>query len=116
MLRKAYIYDGKQNDLFLGQVLYNTEKDSYTIEVNKELTLDQLPWMWELIIKKYGSYTFDEYWSKEWIRKRCLPPNRQLIEVTLRSWGLTEYNEFDMTVRTLGRVPYDSIYVKEVFD
>ena len=53
----------------------------------------------------------DKIWDMIWVRQRIIPSDRQNLGQILKDNGLTEYDEYNMLMLTMGRCPQDDYYL-----
>lgn len=91
---------------------YEREKRFYI-----ELPDDADPWETPLLLASFlkkGETTVNSYWSKVWVQQRIVPSDRQNLGQILKDNGLTEYNEYDMLMLTMGKCPQDDYYLVQI--
>ncbi len=97
----------------LGYLLYyETEKRFYI-----ELPEDADPWETPLLLSSFikrGERTVNSYWSKVWVQQRIVPQDRQNIGMVLRDNHLSQYDEFDLLMLTMGRCAQDNYYLAPI--
>ncbi len=99
----------------------NVQKDLayliyYTLEKRFYIELPECTDEWEapLIISSFvkkGEMTVNSYWSKIWVKQRIVPSDRQNIVQVLKDNHLTEYDEFDLLMLSMGRCAQDDYYL-----
>ena len=110
MLKKFLIYDKWLNDKKVGILTYDDNTSEFSIEVDKNLTPQEAPFIFEHFMEK-GQYTIPKEWSLKWVQERIIPSNRQLIGVIMRNLGVPEYTEYNMLIAMGGRCTNDGCYI-----
>lgn len=90
-------------------VYYEGEKRFYI-----ELPDDADPWETPLLLSSFverGERTVNAYWSKLWVQQRIVPSDRQNLGQILRDNGLSEYDEYDLLMLSMGRCAQDDYYL-----
>lgn len=101
-------YDDTNKDL--AYLLYYERSKCFYIE----LPDDADPWETPLILSSFlkkGETTVNSYWSKVWVQQRIIPTDRQNLGQVLKENGLSEYDEYDMLMLSMGRCAQDDYYL-----
>ena len=99
------IFAVKDDDLsgkIVAYLLYYEMPKSFYIELPEDADEWETPLLLASFAKK-GEHTINSYWSKEWVRQRIIPQDRQNIGQVLKENGLECYDEFDLLMLTMGR-------------
>ena len=105
--------DTLSRDLVLGYLIYYENAKAFYIE----LPDDADPWETPLLLSSFvkrGERSVSSYWSRLWVQQRIIPQDRQNIGQVLKENGLTEYDEFQMLMLTMGRCAQDECYLEEI--
>ena len=97
----------------LGYLIYYENAKAFYIE----LPDDADPWETPLLLSSFvkrGERSVSSYWSRLWVQQRIIPRDRQNIGQVLKENGLTEYDEFQMLMLTMGRCAQDECYLEEI--
>lgn len=97
----------------LGYLLYYEKAKAFFIE----LPNDADPWDTPLLLSSFikrGEHTVNAYWSRQWVRQRIVPPDRQNLGQVLKANDMTEYDEFSLLMLANGRCAQDSFYLTEI--
>ena len=74
-------------------------------------------WETPLLLSSFAKrrqHTVNSYWSREWVRQRIVPQDRQNIGQVLKENGLECYDEFDLLMLSMGRCAQDNCYLAEI--
>ena len=85
----------------MGYLIYYENAKAFYIE----LPDDADPWETPLLLSssvKRGERSVSSSWSHLWVQQRIIPRDRQYISQVLKENGLTEYDEFQMLMLTMG--------------
>lgn len=63
---------------------------------------------------KRGEYSVNAHWTREWMRQRIVPEDRQNLGQVLKENGLMEYDELQLLLLADGRCAQDSCYIAPV--
>lgn len=100
-------------DTLLGYLIYYERAKAFYIE----LPDDADPWEIPLLLStfaKRGEHSVGSYWSRLWVQQRIIPQDRQNIGQVLKENGLSEYDELELLLLTMGRCAQDDCYLEEV--
>ena len=103
--------DGAQKDL--AYLLYYEAAKKFYIELPENAD----PWDTPLLLSSFakkGETSVNSYWSREWVRQRIVPTDRQNITQLLRENKLKQYDEFDLLMLSMGRCAQDDYYLTPV--
>lgn len=98
----------KQKDL--AYLIYYEKAKSFYIEVPESISQWEAPMLLASFVKK-GCYSINSYWSKQWVRQRIVPTDRQNLGVVLKDNQLTEYDEYRLLLLGKGRCAQDNCYL-----
>lgn len=104
-------YDNEKKDL--AYLLYYEKGKQFYIELPDDVDEWEAPLLFASFVNK-GERTINSYWSKEWVRQRITPSDRQNISDILRDNKLKEYDEFDLLMLAKGRCAQDDYYLTEL--
>ncbi|MDR0897318.1 MAG: DUF2442 domain-containing protein [Oscillospiraceae bacterium] len=96
-----------------GYLLYYEKAKAFVIE----LPDDADPWGTPLLLSSFlkrGEHTILPYWSRQWVRQRIVPVDRQNLGQILKANGLKAYDEFALLMLANGRCAQDSYYLQEI--
>ncbi len=99
----------------LGYLLYYETEKRFYIELPDDADSWETPLLLASFIKR-GERTVNSYWSKIWVQQRIVPQDRQNIGMVLRDNGLSQYDEFDLLMLSMGRCAQDDYYLVPVDD
>lgn len=99
----------------IGYLMYHTSDNSFNIELSKSLTEQAAPILFASFISK-GKYSIDKHWSKEWVRQRIVPTDRQNLGLVLKENGLKTYDEHKLLMLANGRCAQDECYLSPISD
>ena len=105
--------DTLSQEIVLGYLIYYENAKAFYIE----LPDDADPWETPLLLSSFvkrGERSVSSYWSRLWVQQRIIPRDRQNIGQVLKENGLTEYDEFQMLMLTMGRCAQDECYLEEI--
>ena len=105
--------DTLSQEIVLGYLIYYENAKAFYIE----LPDDADPWETPLLLSSFvkrGERSVSSYWSRLWVQQRIIPRDRQNIGRILKENGLTEYDEFQMLMLTMGRCAQDECYLEEI--
>ena len=94
----------KKNDI--GYLFYYKKTKEFYIELLSNLSEWDIPLLLSSLYKK-GIKSIDSYWSKEWVKQRIVPTDRQNIGQILRDNRLKQYDEYDLLMLTNGNCEQD---------
>lgn len=94
----------------LAYIIYSEREKNCYIEIPDEITDWELPFILEHFVRN-GKRTVGSYWSREFIRNRIVPPDRQNLGMILRDNKLSEYDEFKLFILADGRCAQDDCYI-----
>ena len=100
-------------DIALGWLIYYERAKAFYIELPE----DADPWKTPLLLSSFvkrGQFSVSSYWSRMWVQQRIIPQDRQNIGQVLKENGLTEYDEFQLLLLTMGRCAQDDCYLEEI--
>ena len=100
-------------DMLLGYLIYYERAKAFYIELPDETD----PWIIPLLLSSFakrGEHSVGSYWSRLWVQQRIIPQDRQNIGQVLKENGLTEYDEFELLMLTMGRCAQDDCYLEEI--
>jgi len=112
MLRCFDLHDGNLNNRQVGVFTYDTDKKEFTMTVDSNIPLADLPLSLEIRVQK-GNFTIEHDEVLTWIRGRICPPGRHNIKEILHDNGLKKYDEFDILMVTMARSDKDELYLVE---
>ncbi len=92
---------------------YDEKRKEYTIDIPKNVTEREAPFMMSLFLKE-GIRHMDSEWSMKWVRSRVIPSSRQNIGEILRKNGMTTYDEHQLLIKNEGRCCQDECYIVEI--
>lgn len=104
-------YDNANKDL--AYLLYYDRSKSFYIELPDDADSWETPLILESFLKK-GETTVNSYWSKVWVQQRIVPTDRQNLGQVLKDNGLSEYDEYDMLMLSMGRCSQDDYYLIQI--
>lgn len=95
----------------LAYLLYYEGAKQFYIELPEDADAWETPLLLSSFLKK-GEKTVNSYWSKVWVQQRITPTDRQNIGQVLKDNHLTEYDEFDLLLLSMGRCAQDDYYLE----
>lgn len=98
-------------DKIVGILTYDEENKAYTIEIPRDVSGKEAPFMLALFLKK-GIRVLDNEWSMRWVQSRIVPSSRQNIDEILRVNGLDSYDEHELLLKNEGRSCQDEFYIE----
>ena len=93
-------------------LLYDTEKDEYSIRISRYADIEDLPFMLSCAAEK-GIYELGNREAGRFVRSRVIPPERQNLGSILKANGLEYYDMFDFLLLNMGRCCMDDYYIEE---
>lgn len=111
-MRVYELYDKDQN-MSIGCLLYYEKERSFIIELNDKLDEWSAPLLFSNMVKE-RCFTASREQSKQWVRERIVPSDRQNIDSILANARLHEYDEFDLLVQSRGISSQDYIRIREL--
>jgi hypothetical protein len=112
---KAYAIkdDERAASAVFGYLLYYEKAKTFFIE----LPDDADPWETPLLLSSFlkrGEHTINAYWSRQWVRQRIVPVDRQNLGQVLKANGLKAYDEYALLMLANGRCAQDSYYLEAI--
>ena len=92
---------------------YDERKKEYTIDIPKNVTVKESPFMMSLFLKK-GIRHMNPDWSMKWVQSRIIPSSRQNIGEILRVNGMQAYDEHALLLKNEGRSCQDEFYLEQI--
>ena len=108
----AIINEADEDKKDLAYLFYYEHSKEFYIELMEGSD----PWKVPLILSSFadrGQWTIGPYWSKEWVRHRIIPYERQNIGRILKDNKLRAYDEFALLVKAKGRCAQDDCCIEE---
>ena len=105
--------DNLSPETTLGWLIYYERAKAFYIELPE----DADPWDTPLLLSSFvkrGQHSVSSYWSRLWVQQRIVPRDRQNIGQVLKENGLTEYDEFQLLMLSMGRCVQDDCYLEEI--
>lgn len=97
----------------LAYLFYYENEEKFFIEIPEKIDPDKLPMM--LTIFHHSGYrTINSYWSKEFVKQRIIPSDRQNLGSILKNAGLKYYDEYQLLVKSKGKCSHDSCYIEMI--
>ena len=100
-------------DIVLGWLIYYERAKAFYIELPEDADLWVTPLLLSSFVKR-GQHSVSSYWSRLWVQQRIIPRDRQNIGQVLKENGLTEDDEFQLLLLTMGRCAQDDCYLEEI--
>lgn len=97
----------------LAYIFYYTKKKEWYIELADDVDEWDLPFILEHFAR-HGQKTIDAYWSREFVRARIVPTDRQNLGTILKDNHLDEYDEFQLFTIADGRCSQDECYIERI--
>ena len=94
-------------------LIYSKAEKQFAIEI----TQDADEWKTPLLIASFlkrNITTIDPFHSKEWVKQRIVPTDRQNLGQILRNNGLKTYDEYELLILGNGRCAQDDHYIDEI--
>ena len=113
MLKRFALHDANLNDRQVGVFTYDSDSKQFTITVDRNIPIEDLPLSLELLVHK-GNYSISHDDSIRWVRSRICPPGRHNIREILSEVGLPEYDEFGLIHATKAKCGNDDLYIMEL--
>lgn len=110
---KRYAVKRKNRDQIVSILNYDDKKKTYTIDIPKDVPIEELPFMMALCAKK-GMYHLDENLSLKWVVSRIVPSSRQNIGQILRENGMRSYDEQTLLLKNRGESCQDEFYIVDI--
>lgn len=107
-LRDDYI--GDKN---LAYIFHSPSSRNWNIEIADDIGEWDLPCLLDHFARE-GIRTIGSYWSREFVRSRIVPPDRQNLGTILKDNRLTEYDEFKLFLISDGRCAQDDCYIVSI--
>lgn len=98
-------------DKVLAYLLYFEKVKQFYIELPDFANEWDTPLLLSSFVKR-GKRTVNPYWSREWVRQRIIPSDRQNIGNILKANGLKEYDEHKLLLLADGRCAQDDCYIE----
>lgn len=95
----------------VGILNYDERTKKYTIDIPKNVSSKEAPFMISLFLKK-GIRSIDSDWSLRWVQSRIIPSSRQNIGEILRINGMRSYDEHELLLKNEGRSCQDEFYIE----
>lgn len=111
MKRYAIRKNGRNKTVAILNFDENTK--SYTIEIPKDISAREAPFMISLFLKK-GIRKIGPEWSMRWVQSRIIPSSRQNIGEILRANGMRSYDEHALLIKNEGRSCQDEFYIEKI--
>lgn len=96
-----------------GLLKYNTDTDEYSIDIEINYPIEQLPAILAAY-KSIGKVNLNNEEALRFVKARVIPAERQNIGQILRKIGVPYYSEFFILDYTKGRCCMDEFYLEEV--
>lgn len=112
-MRVFAIKNEEEKNKPVAYLVYYERNKMFYIELVDGITEWDVPFILDSFVKR-GEKTVSPYWSKQWVRQRIVPPDRQNIASILKDNGLSEYDEFALLMLGNGRCAQDYYYLEEV--
>lgn len=94
----------------LAYLIYYEKDKKFYIELPDNADLWETPLILSSFLKK-GIKTINSYWSKLWVQQRIVPTDRQNLGSILKENDLSEYDEYELLVKSKGRCAQDNYYI-----
>lgn len=112
-MRIFAVRDDDLNSKTVAYLLYYEIPKTFYIELPDDADEWETPLLLSSFVKQ-GEHTVNSYWSNEWVRQRIVPQDRQNISEVLKDNGLSEYDEFDLLMLSMGKCAQDNCYLTEI--
>ena len=97
----------------LAYLLYYEKTDQFYIELPENADEWDTPLLLSSFVRQ-GQQTVNSYWSREWVRQRIIPADRQNLGSILKESGLEKYDEYKLLTLAEGRCAQDDCYIEPV--
>ena len=94
-------------------LIYSRAEKQFVIEITKDADEWKTPLLISSFLKR-NITTVDPFHSKEWVKQRIVPTDRQNLGQILRDNGLKEYDEYELLLLGNGRCAQDDHYIDEI--
>ena len=94
-------------------LIYSRAEKQFVIEITKDADEWKTPLLISSFLKR-NITTVDPFHSKEWVKQRIVPTDRQNLGQILRDNGLKEYDEYELLLLGIGRCAQDDHYIDEI--
>lgn len=108
-----YAIKRNNNSKVVAVLNYDEETKSYTIDIPKNVSSKETPFMMSLFLKK-GIHRMDSDWSMKWVQSRIIPSSRQNIGEILRVNGMRSYDEHELLLKNEGRSCQDEFHIEHM--
>lgn len=98
------------NQVDLAYLLYYELEKRFYIELPEKADPWETPLLLSTFVKK-GETSVNSYWSKMWVQQRIVPTDRQNLGQVLKDNNLSEYDEFDLLMLSMGRCAQDDFFL-----
>lgn len=109
----AYEIIDIENSVSVGILQYFEKEKSWIIELKDDLDEWSAPLLFAGLVKK-GIYTMPKSLSRDWVRSRVVPSERQNIGDILKNHRLKEYDEMKLLELSGGKCSQDSLMIKRI--
>ena len=113
MLKTFGLYDAALDNKQVGVFRYAADVQQFSMSIFPEMPIAELPLSLEIFAGN-GKHELTHKDVLTWIRGRICPPGRQNINSILKELNLSEYDEFEMLMNTMGRCDKDELYLGSV--
>lgn len=112
-MRVYALRDSADKTKDLAYIFYYTKQDKWYIEIGDGISEWELPFILEHFVRN-GQYTVDSHWSREFVRARIVPPDRQNLGTVLRDNHMDVYSEFALFCLSEGRCSQDDCFITPI--
>ena len=109
---KIYTIRDEESKEDIGWMLYYDRSGQFFIELSDQLQEQEAPLFFSPFLRR-GIRTLDAHWSREWVRQRIVPTDRQNLGNILREHSMYGYDEHALLRLTAGRCPQDACRIVE---
>ena len=110
---KTYTIVSGDTQTSCGILIYDTEKDTYTVQIDPEHDSSDMPAIMAICAER-DKYTLSGKEALRLVRSRVIPPDRQNIDQILEKIGSAYYSELAILEYTGGRCCRDNFYIERV--
>jgi predicted DNA-binding transcriptional regulator AlpA len=103
--------ENDNNKKNLAYLFYYEQNRQFYIELPEEADPWETPLLLSSFVKR-GEKTVDSYWSRQWVKQRIIPAERQNLGQILKDNHLKEYDEYQMLMLSMGRCAQDDYYLE----
>jgi len=104
------VYEIRNDEYIFAYFFYIPDGDECYIELNNS---PYYPVFFELF-KNKGVLSLNEDWTRDWIRERVIPADRQNIAQILKDNGYKSYNEIELLIASKAKSSMDDNYLKKI--